>query len=93
VIDKNEILNQMGEGLDNQIEPFVATDIQADHKWRDGHVVGFVANINPRCFRMHNFQIQAPVSGLIHSLLLMLGVHGLMLLPDLAASGPVAIGL
>jgi hypothetical protein len=55
--------------------------------------MGLVADINPGRVRMHDIQIQAPILLLIPGLLLALPVHGLVLLVDLAASGPVAIGL
>jgi len=51
------------------------------------------ANINPRRFGMHHIQIQAPILLLIHGFLLALPLHRLVLLVDLAACGPVAIGL
>jgi hypothetical protein len=55
--------------------------------------MGFIADINPRRVRMHHIQIHAPILLFIHGLLTALPVHRLVLLADLAASGPVAIGL
>jgi hypothetical protein len=53
----------------------------------------FPGRSNPRRVGMHHIQIHAPILLVIPGHLLALPVHCLVLLVDLAASGPVAIGL
>jgi hypothetical protein len=55
--------------------------------------MGLIADINPCRVGMHHIQIHAPMLLLITGFLLAPPVHRLVLLVDLAASGPVAIGL
>src|SRR5215469_11105636 len=61
--------------------------------WWHRYVVGLVTDINPGRVGMHDIEIQAPVWLLTLALLAVLALHRLILLNDLAASSPVAIGL
>jgi hypothetical protein len=57
------------------------------------HVMRLVADVNPRRVGMHDIQIQPPVLLLTHAFLPAFPVRLLIPLIDLAAFGPVAIGL